>query len=85
MGLPNFTDNYRGYEEGDVTRVVKDLKNRSFTIIHGTADERVHYQHTLHLTKALINEGVTFTEQVNIRFVIKKNLISPLTCTVYQY
>jgi dipeptidyl aminopeptidase/acylaminoacyl peptidase len=64
MGMPNFTDNYRGYEEGDVTRVVKALKDRKFLVIHGTADERVHYQHTLHLTKALITEGVPFTEQV---------------------
>jgi len=65
MGMPNTTDNFRGYEDGDVTRVVKLLHNRNFLVIHGTADEKVHYQHTLHLTKALINAGVSFTEQVN--------------------
>jgi len=64
MGVPNFTDNFRGYENADVTRIVDRLYNRKFLIIHGTADEKVHYQHTLHLTKAMIRERVTFTEQV---------------------
>lgn len=71
--MPNFTDNFSGYEQGDATRIVGKLqeqatrnvgKSRKFLIIHGTADEKVHYQHTLYLTKALIHGGVSFTEQV---------------------
>jgi dipeptidyl aminopeptidase/acylaminoacyl peptidase len=64
MGMPNYTDNYGGYEQGDATKIVKKLANKKFLIIHGTADEKVHYQHTLYLTKELIREGVSFTEQV---------------------
>lgn len=64
MGMPNRTDTCRGYEEGDVTRIAESLRGRNFLIIHGTADMKVEYQHTLHLTKALIREGVSFTEQV---------------------
>lgn len=64
MGLPNFTDNYRGYEDADVSRVVDQLHDKNFLIIHGTADDNVQHQHTLHLTKALVKGGVFFTEQV---------------------
>lgn len=62
--MPNYTENYHGYEEGDLIRIVKKLQDQNFLIIHGSADERVHYQHTLHFAKELIREGVSFTEQV---------------------
>ncbi|XP_035703535.1 inactive dipeptidyl peptidase 10 isoform X2 [Folsomia candida] len=64
MGLPNFTDNYRGYEDADLTRYVKELQDKNLFIIHGTADIRNHYQHTLHLTKALVTHGTSFMEQI---------------------
>jgi len=64
MGLPNFTDNFKGYEVADVKGIANHLKDKKFFIVHGTADLSVHYQHTLYLTKALINDKIAFTEQV---------------------
>jgi dipeptidyl aminopeptidase/acylaminoacyl peptidase len=70
MGLPNYTDNYRGYEDADVTRLGSDLKDKKFFVIHGTADIDVHHQHTLYLTKALVKDRISFNEQVSTRNLI---------------
>ena len=69
MGMPNFSDNYRGYEQADVTRreTIEKFHNKKFLIIHGTADQKVHLQHTLHFTKELVKNGITFKEQVSSR------------------
>ncbi|CAG7717855.1 unnamed protein product [Allacma fusca] len=66
MGMPNYSDNYRGYEQSDLTRkeIVDKLREKKFLLIHGTADNSVHFQHTLHFSKQLINKGITFKEQI---------------------
>jgi predicted esterase len=64
MGQPNLTENFKGYAEADLTRLATTLQNKNISIIHGTADNMVNYQHTLHLTKALIKQDTSFTEQV---------------------
>ncbi|KAF4520670.1 hypothetical protein B566_EDAN006346 [Ephemera danica] len=63
MGLPNVTDNYRGYEEADVTKRAGNLKEKLFLLIHGTADDNVHYQQSMMLIQALTAEGVLFRHQ----------------------
>ncbi|XP_063230556.1 inactive dipeptidyl peptidase 10-like [Bacillus rossius redtenbacheri] len=60
MGSPNVTDNYRGYEEADLTRRAAELRDKLYLLVHGTADERVHYQHSMALVRALAEEGVLF-------------------------
>lgn len=33
MGLPNVTDNYKGYEEGDLSKYVDQLKDKQFLLV----------------------------------------------------
>ncbi|XP_050434838.1 prolyl endopeptidase FAP-like isoform X2 [Adelges cooleyi] len=63
MSTPNVTDNYRGYEESDLNRRAKYLKDKLLLLIHGSADETVHYQHSMMLIKALTESGIMFRHQ----------------------
>ena len=64
MSTPS--DNPSGY---DGTRVmdlerVKNFRNVNYLLIHGTADDNVHFQNSMHLTTALIKKGIPFETQV---------------------
>ncbi|XP_039298256.1 inactive dipeptidyl peptidase 10-like isoform X2 [Nilaparvata lugens] len=60
MGTPNVTDNYRGYEESDVSKRAGNLRSKPLLLVHGTADERVPYQHSMILVRALVDVGALF-------------------------
>ena len=64
MSTPS--DNPTGY---DNTRVmdpkrVHHFRDVSYLLIHGTADDNVHFQNAMHLTTALIREEIPFETQV---------------------
>lgn len=64
MGFPNSTDNWNGYVEADVVRLAAHFKNKQFYLIHGTADDKVHYQQSMLLSSALAQANVIFRSQV---------------------
>ncbi|CAF4607135.1 unnamed protein product, partial [Rotaria sp. Silwood1] len=41
-----------------------NIQNKSLAIVHGTADEVVHFKHSAMLTKSLIDSGVHFDFKV---------------------
>ncbi|XP_034243089.1 LOW QUALITY PROTEIN: probable dipeptidyl-aminopeptidase B [Thrips palmi] len=60
---PNVTDNYRGYEDADVSKKAGNLRDKRFLLIHGTADLRAHYTQSMLLVRALAREGALFQHQ----------------------
>lgn len=58
MGLPD--DNIAGYRDGSPINFAKDLKGK-LLIVHGTADDNVHYQNLDQLVDRLIMHGKQFS------------------------
>jgi dipeptidyl aminopeptidase/acylaminoacyl peptidase len=68
-----FTEKYFGYnrmighslQEADLSLQASNFLSKNYLLIHGTADTLVHQQHTMLLTKSLIQKGVIFRHQVS--------------------
>jgi len=56
-------ENYQGYAETSPLRRVADLQGK-LLIIHGTADDNVHFMQTLEYTEALTQAGKQFRMQI---------------------
>ncbi|KAL4715115.1 hypothetical protein ACJJTC_012162 [Scirpophaga incertulas] len=62
MGRPFEEDNLSGYEAGDVTLLAEKLRGHDFYIMHGNADDNVHYQNAAKLYKALAKLNIPFNQ-----------------------
>uniref|UniRef100_A0A3Q2Y6Q1 Fibroblast activation protein, alpha n=1 Tax=Hippocampus comes TaxID=109280 RepID=A0A3Q2Y6Q1_HIPCM len=58
MGTPQ--DNKMGYENSSVLARAGKFKGTQFLLIHGTADDNVHFQQAAKLNTALVDEQVDF-------------------------
>jgi dipeptidyl-peptidase-4 len=63
MGMSH-DDNYRGYDNANVSAKAANFKGKKFMLVHGTADDNVHFQHTAQLVKALTDADVDFRVQM---------------------
>mgnify|MGYP001221517318 CR=1 FL=1 len=57
MSLPSL--NAEGYKNSAVMKYVKNMKGK-FLLVHGTADDNVHFQNSVTLVNKLIEEGKQF-------------------------
>ncbi|XP_052868310.1 venom dipeptidyl peptidase 4 [Anopheles cruzii] len=60
MGLPEA--NRGGYVRSDISGFTDELKNHLFLLIHGTADDNVHYQQSMVFMRALLDHDVDFEQ-----------------------
>ncbi len=66
MGLPTPEDNNVGYDSGSVTTQVENFKNKTFFLVHGNADDNVHYHQSMILARALEKADVMFNQLVSM-------------------
>uniref|UniRef100_A0A8C3VHM9 Fibroblast activation protein alpha n=1 Tax=Catharus ustulatus TaxID=91951 RepID=A0A8C3VHM9_CATUS len=60
MGLPIKSDNLEHYKNSTVMARAKNFQNVEYLLIHGTADDNVHFQNSAQIAKALVNAQVDF-------------------------
>lgn len=68
MGLPTPEDNEVGYNNTDVTQHAEAFREKLFFLIHGNADDNVHYQQSMILSRALEKADVEFRQQVFLSY-----------------
>ncbi|XP_069838918.1 dipeptidyl peptidase 4-like isoform X2 [Dendropsophus ebraccatus] len=60
MSLPTPEDNLANYESSTVMSRAAKFKDVGYLLIHGTADDNVHFQQAAQISKALVDAGVDF-------------------------
>ncbi|XP_036109464.1 dipeptidyl peptidase 4 isoform X1 [Molossus molossus] len=60
MGLPTPNDNLDHYKNSTVMSRAENFKQVEYLLIHGTADDNVHFQQSAQISKALVEAGVDF-------------------------
>lgn len=56
------TENAKGYDDNSPINHVEKIKG-NYLLIHGTADDNVHFQNSVEMVNAMINKGVKFDSE----------------------
>ncbi|KAI0239208.1 Prolyl endopeptidase FAP [Lamellibrachia satsuma] len=64
MGFAGPADNHNGYERASVHNKIEHFRNRTLLLVHGTADDNVHFASSAHLISALTEAEIQFRLQV---------------------
>jgi len=68
MGMPTPEGNWKGFTESSLTGKADYIADNTFMVVHGTGDDNVHVQHTMMLSKTLVNHHIIFRQQVGIEY-----------------
>ncbi|KAM3916769.1 prolyl endopeptidase FAP-like [Leptodactylus fuscus] len=60
MGLPTKSDNLQNYQNSTVMSRAENFGKVDYLLIHGTADDNVHFQQAAQISKALVDAQVDF-------------------------
>lgn len=60
MGLPTKSDNLENYKNSTVMSRIENFRKVDYLLIHGTADDNVHFQQSAQISKALVDAQVEF-------------------------
>ncbi|XP_078260624.1 dipeptidyl peptidase 4 [Rhinoraja longicauda] len=60
MGYPTKEDNLQFYKNSKVMERAENFRLVDYLLIHGTADDNVHFQQAAHISKALVDKEVDF-------------------------
>ncbi|XP_063789703.1 prolyl endopeptidase FAP-like isoform X2 [Pseudophryne corroboree] len=60
MGLPTKSDNLQNYQNSTVMSRAENFRKVDYLLIHGTADDNVHFQQAAQISKALVDAQVEF-------------------------
>lgn len=73
MGLPSAEDNLLNYIRGDVAFGLKTsaMRDHRYMLIHGNADDNVHFQQAMIMTRALVESDILFDQVVREKRALK--------------